>query len=380
MSWDERLHLQHTRTVGTSWHYGQVSTEVETTRNTGRSAEGLVDAAILRSLHLTLEGIGGWSRFPAGSRDHYRAMPGMSFSWPLRTGMVRARAAVGYEWIRQAATDGTVSAINEVHVLDPGGRFQLEQPYADVASLILTNPDETLLFQDGVDYRVLGAGAFTEVLILPQSRIAAGDTVLADYRYRLLPTGRSDGLLVSYGATVGWQGARLYASRDFRQPQDSARYPLVLSHDYLTAGLGFSRELGGVVANLQGEFQRRRYNGTVVRIYQANANLSAGFSRTLTAALSGTASRQRGDVSLDNARGDVDLTWSPGGTLRLHARWSTWWWQQDGLRREFFVGGGADAEIRVAQLTGRLAFSRGWWETGVDNVQNLLAVSLVRRF
>ena len=379
--WDERVRLQHTREVRTDWEYSQFSNDVVTGRNSGRHVSGTAVVLLRRDLHGTLDGRGLWSRFPTGSRSEFRAFPRLA--WSRRTvggAVVGLQGGVGYEWLRQETADGGILVVDERHVVDISGRARLEQAFVDSATVVVTDVAQTTIYQADADYRLIVTGQLTEILVLPLGRIAVGDTLLVDYQYRVGPSGRSTGVLTTFGASVAWRAVQVYVSRDRRTPRDIEGQPLFLRYDYLTAGITTSARAGWVTATGRAEYQRRRDDGIDVEAQLVSGSLSGALARSVNGALGMALSRQRGGARLDDFRSDVSLGWTPSGYLRVGVHGTLWKWRQTRGRHEDFVGGGADVEWRVGRMTARLAYRRGRWENGSDNVQDFLSLGLVRTF
>lgn len=379
--WEERLMLQHTRAVSTQWQYSQFTHDAPVGRISGRALELAAAAALRPDLQAGLDGRATWSRFPEGRRSEVRAIPRLAWSRNLsQGGLVRAHLGLGYEWLSQDNADGGITVLDERHVVDFSGRFRLDQAFVDSLTIVITDVTQTIVYQAGLDYRVVPTGQLTEILTLPTGSIIVGDTLLVDYRYQLGPSGRSAGSVSSYGASVTWRPVEAYAYRDQRSPRQLEGALLALAYDFVTAGVAVRGSLGGVSATGRAEYQRREYDGTDVDIHVLSGTVSGALASALTGSLSGAVSRQRGDLTLDNTRGDLTLGWTPSGYFRLGVRGTVWSWRQGPVRRESFVGGGIDAEWRVGKMQTRASYSRGWWDNGSHNMQHLLSLGVIRNF
>lgn len=379
--WDERIRLQHTRNVLTDWQYGQFSNDVVGSRNSGRNVSSTMTAVLRPDLRAGLAGRGIWSTFPTGTRSEFRAFPRIALSRRTAGGVVVGlQVGVGYEWLRQETANGGILVVDERHVVDLTGRFRLEQAFVDTATVIVTDVAQTMVYQADADYRVVVTGQVTEILVLPPGRIVVGDTVLVDYQYRVGGSGRATGLLSSLGASVSWRPIQLYAFRDRRSPRTVEGQAFFLRYDYLTAGVSAGGRVGWLSASGRAEYQQRQDDVSDVEVQVLSGTLSAPLARSLTGSLVAALSHQQGDMRLDNFRSDVSLGWTPSGYLRVGVRGTVWSWRQTGVRREDFLGGGADVEWRMGQMLARVAYSRGRWENGSDNVQDFLYFGLVRAF
>ncbi|MDH3289613.1 MAG: hypothetical protein OEO20_04960 [Gemmatimonadota bacterium] len=382
LAWAEQLHLQHSWSFATDLRYGQSWDENSATQQRGRNAQAVFTYTPSQWLRATADGSARWNRYTNGTRDEYRVMPMVALTARLpATAVLRLHGSVGYESVRQTATDGSVPVINELHVIDASGRFTLAERFADPSTVTVTDAAETIVYQPDLDYRLVEGGPLLEVLVLPQGRIAAGDTVLVDYLFRISPDARSEGAVVSYGAGVEVRGFRVYFRHDIRDLDEKGPFFLGLAQNFITAGVGYTASLGVVQADVRGEYQRQRYDGLEASTYLVNASLAADVHRAFRATVSASGYQKRGALlPYDNVQGHVSLVWTPIGALRLGARAALWWWEEGDVRSESFNGIGLDADVRLRLLTLRVAYDRGWWDDGRDRTTDRLVVRFTRDF
>jgi hypothetical protein len=288
---------------------------------------------------------------------------------------------VGYEWLRQESTNGAVPVRNERHVVGSSQSFDLEESFADPATVILTGQTGAIVYQPGFDYRLMPSGDRISVIVLPQGRIAIGDTLLVDYEFRPRPTAGSQGIIARYGADVAIRWFRAYFRRDLRDLDDESSRQLLLGRDFVTVGVGLRHRMGRVVADLAGEYRIQEYNGTRISVYTANGVLSAVTGPGLSTSVSGMVSRERGTIEpLDYARSDLLISWVPNAALRLGANGGIWWWRRGALEDELFAGGGLSADLNVGLLTLGVRYQRRWWQADPTRKTDRLLVRLSRDF
>lgn len=71
--------------------------------------------------------------------------------------------------------------VNEEHELDDNMPLFLNNPFVDLASIIITNEEGTIIYQENFDYIVVERGEFTEIQRLPGGQIANGQQIYIDY-------------------------------------------------------------------------------------------------------------------------------------------------------------------------------------------------------
>jgi len=79
-------------------------------------------------------------------------------------------------------------AINEVQVMSLGQPALLANFDVVASTIVVTNADESVIYQEGLDYQVvsIGDGVQTQLVLTVPSQIADGEAVLVDYEYRLM--------------------------------------------------------------------------------------------------------------------------------------------------------------------------------------------------
>jgi len=385
IAWTEHARLQHVPGFATDLTYEQSRVEIPGLEQRLRSAAAGFIIEPGPFLRIAPAGEARWQRFTTGRRDEYRAIPQVSISIPIaRRVWLGARAMVGYEWQRLEPTaDGTIRVVNELHVTDASGRFALFEPFADTASIVLTNADETLLYDRDLDYRVVPTGDLVEVVVLPQGRIAAGDSVLVDYAYRVTPDTRAQGLIASYGADLTIAGFTAYARREQRELDGAESVPALLpSYDNVTVGANLRQGFGPVILDGGGEYQRRELDGVPFEFWLGRAGITLVLPAGVRVHGAGRRSVNTGGPATryELSMGEAGLEWMPVAALRVRGRATTWWWNETSGRQERFVGGGADVELRVGLTQLGALVDHGVWSEGFARTTTRVAVHLSRRF
>lgn len=95
------------------------------------------------------------------------------------------RLTLSYEFRRydndRAGDQSELRIVNEEHNLTDGTTELLENPRIDIASIVVSNANKTIIYQENLDYLLIRRGEFIEIQRLPGGQIANGDPVSVDY-------------------------------------------------------------------------------------------------------------------------------------------------------------------------------------------------------
>lgn len=384
VSWTERVHLQHTWTVSSDYEFGMFSVRVPGDTLTGSNGRIGFTYQIDPQLQVTGEGYAEWSEFTVGRQSVYRVKPRVSYRIPLPLGgQLSLGGGVGYEWRRQVPNDAAlVPAVNERHVVDASGSFLLENPFVDLASIVVTSADETVVFLDGVDYRALESASLVEIVVLPGGRILPGDTLLVDYRFRILPRARTQGVVADYSATVRVAGVTVYHRRALQDETATEGPALTLTtFDVMTTGLRvrWLVPVGGV--EFHGEHRRLKTDAFTVNRFSAGSAVRVALGSRLRASAGVSAIFHRGgNLPTDLVVANASFEWGPARQVSLRSTASLWAWEDDAGRRDRFIGGGLGADWVVGQMTLQLSYDRTWRDDGLNVTEDRVAFGALRRF
>lgn len=385
VSWTEQAHLQHTWKVASDYRFGLFSRGSPGNVTSGRFGRIAASWRAQDRLNVSAEGYGESSEFPFGHRSLYRASPRVTYAVGLPLGgELSVGGSLGYEWRRQDPTDDAwAQAVNEVHVVDASGSFLLDNPFADPTSVVVTSADETVVYLDGLDYQQVEAGSLLEILILPSGRIQVGDTLLVDYRYRLVPLARTDGIVADYSIALRIAWVTVYHRRALRDSPDGEGPTLtLLNFDDMTTGFRLGRTTGLGFLELQGEHRRLQTDAFTVNRYSVRGALRFELRSNLRTAVGASGVVSRGgaaETELISANSSLD--WMPTRTLQLHASLTAWRWDEDdGQRQERLLGGRLGADWRIGRLALQLRYDRGRRENGVEYSEDRVTFRAVRTF
>ncbi len=239
------------------------------------------------------------------------------------------------------------------------------------------------MFDADFDYLLLEEDPFVNLVVLPGGRLQAGDTVLVDYRFQLMPGASANAFLSRYELEVRRGGLRLFhrrARQDEVNGVGPSTLPLLRNIDDIASGIGVSgRVLRG---SFSGQAQHRRRQGDTFDFttYSLSARLRYALVRNLHASAGAGGSLRRGGRSdLDIIQGEGSLDWAPHRSLRLRGELAVWT-LSDGGRDEAFVGGGISAEWRLGLFTMSARYDRLNWENAFERTEDRVVARIVRRF
>ncbi len=385
VSWTEQAHLQHTWTVASDYRFGLFSRGSPGNVTSGRFGRAALSWRALERLNVSAEGYGESSRFPFGNRSLYRASPRVAYAISLPLGgRLSAGGSLGYEWRRQDPTDDAwAQAVSEPHVVDVSGSFLLDNPFADPASVVVTSADATVVFLDGLDYQQVEAGSLIEILVLPSGRIQVGDTLLVNYRYRIVPLARTDGVVADYSVSLRVAWVTVFHRRALRDSPDGEGPTLTLvNFDDMTTGFRLGRTAGPGFFELQGEHRRLHTDAFTINRYSVRGAVRIALRPNLRTAVGASAMVSRGGAAKTELRSlNSSVDWTPTRTLQLHASVTAWRWDEDdGQRQERLLGGSLGADWRVGRLMTQLRYDRGRRQNGLDYTEDRLTFRAVRAF
>ena len=383
VSFSEAAHLQQAENFFSEYSYSYARQETPNDLVSDRLGKVLANYQITPNLRFSAEGYGESRSARAGTQSYYRVRPELGFAagLPLR-GLVNATLSAGYEWHDQTSTDeGLVDVVDEPHPIGDTGRFQLDRAFAEPSTLVVTSRDGAVVFDEGVDYRVIETGPFLEIVVLPGGRIQTGETVRVDYRFRIFPGATANAFIWRYELGLRLGGVRLYHSRLAQEDLDDVVpgvLPVLRNYDDVTTGATLNLKFGFGSLNGQVEQRKRRTDFFDFRTNLLQGGLGLRPTQRLSVILRGSVTAQRGNTTeVDIVEAESTLEWQATRALRLSAGVSRWSWTQDG-REDDFIGGGAGLQLDFRQVRLVARYDRLSYENGFDRVEDRLYVRLTR--
>jgi hypothetical protein len=384
--WRESAHLQHTWSISSSYQYGITNLNTVSGTSHSRFGQGSLTYNILSNLRTGIRIFAQSDRHTASRQSTFRIGPSVTYSVTLPLGAsLHTDLWVNYEKFgQQAVDDGLVAVVNEEHVVGPSGSFVLDRAYADPASVVVKSADETLIYLDGADYRLLATGPLVELFLLPTGRVGTGDTVLVDYSYQLTPTNHSNGLSGAYSVSVHLSGLSVYHSQTMRRAGEELGGTLaLLGRNDLTTGVRFRGAVPGGTLEMLGEHRRLRSERLDVTGYRFRTSYMWLLGPKLRSAFTANANLSRGDRDVDIISADWGVDWTATRGLRVRGRLATWgsaWSDGTDKVAERVVGGSLNAEWYVGLFRMQLSYNRDWWIAGFEHAEHRISFRTARRF
>ena len=208
---DETLQLQHGPRLSTGYEYGL-------NYNSAGAADSLDHRGRLSLEHrlydnltstLDLQGDTLTSRSPGNTLNSSTYGAGFSeqYTRHLSTwGNLTLGYNGRYDRQNRQASGASLPVVNESHVLTDGVTTFLSQPFVAVSTIVVTDPTETIRYQEGLDYQLASHGPLTEIRRIASltSRIPNGGAVLIDYTAALQPSANYDTLANSLNIRLGF--------------------------------------------------------------------------------------------------------------------------------------------------------------------------------
>jgi hypothetical protein len=344
LSWWERVHLQHTRTVHSEYEFRMGSTRSGLGSSNFRWLATAVSFPVTSGLRARIEGSSHVTRFDIGHESILRAGPRLEFVTGLPW---RSRLSVGTSLMYERATqqpmgNGWVAVAGERHILDVQGGFFLDRAAVDLTSVRVLSPDRTLVYQSALDYQLAESGPFVEVVVLPTGRIQVGDTLLVDYRHQLVPQAGKEQLVatldvhISTGPFLAYSRSRLTGRLGVDEPSPlpvptGNAVASLRDLDEIAFGLRFRSRLPLGRADAGIERSVRRAETFRIETLELRANWSFNLGSDVLGSVQGAAARTEGtDGPSRTLSGNASIVWWAHRSLSLRATLGSWWPQSGG--------------------------------------------------
>jgi hypothetical protein len=393
LSWFERVHLQHTRTIHSEYEFRMGSTRAGLASSSFRSLGAAVSFPATSALRARIEGSSLLTRFDIGHESILRVGPRLEFAARLP---FRSRLSVGtslmYERAaQQPAGDQWVPVAGEQHIVDVQRSFFLDRAAVDLPSVRVLRNDRTLVYQSAFDYELVESGPFVEVVILPTGQIQVGDTLLVDYRHQLVPQASREQLVatlnvhISTGPFLAYSYSRLTGSLAADEPP-----PLPVATGNAITSL---RDLDEIVFGLRvrgkmpighadAGFERsvRRADTYRIETFELRATWSFTFGSGILGTVQGAMARTEGtDGPSRTLSGNASIVWWAHRSLSLRATLGSWQRRVDDSDASF-IGGGLAAEWRRGKFLAVLRYDHSQWDEISPRLDDRVSVILVREF
>jgi hypothetical protein len=387
IGWAERLHLQHTRSVSSSFHYGRSLSSIGDDETRAASAGWNFNVRAFKLVGIANELLWQSKDYRGGHASLFRIAPSARLAALFARGIrLDASGSAGYERIGSRIGDGGwIAVVDEAYVVDASRRISLENPSIDATSLTVQNSDATLVYQLGLDYETAAVGPLLDIIVLPTGRIAAGDTLLVSYRFRSGGAPGGNSLLVRYSAVLTLGPVRVYHRRWLRDTRGDGQalttgFPYG-QRDDLTVGATVATRtpLGALDAGV--DLHRFEVESFLTSSYSARAGLRFGLWGGAWGAVRASVATGRSTAGPQGTvASSARIHWKPSRSLVFDGNLGVWQWSRPDRTSSYVVGGGLDAEYRVGLTRVELRYSRSVWQDQRRSARDQLTASVVRIF
>ena len=209
-----RLGLRHTERFDTYYELRLDKHDEKNFFSDSRTVSAGLSHQLYENLTTNLSAYRARNEVTAGDLDSYGT--NLNFLYRRRIPWGHLSANLGYsERIEDDRRSGAVTEVrNEALTLSGTTPVLLANTNLDVASIVVTNAAETIIYVENVDYVVSVVGSSVAVARTLFGVIADGQQVLADYRYQSLPPAKTAVTTNSFGFDLSlWSALRLYYQR-----------------------------------------------------------------------------------------------------------------------------------------------------------------------
>lgn len=384
-SWSERLLLRHTENTTSNYGYSQSSSETARGRLFVRDYSGGLTSLLQPWMRTGFRASRHRSEIDGSSETILRASPNVQLtaSLPL-SARLSAGGAIGYER-RDRENFGVrfVDQLNESHEVPATLRFLLDRTRVDVASIVVTSGDETLIYTLDFDYAVVELDGIVEVLVMPAGRIQEGETVLVSYRNATegLPSGDVITGSYSLGLSVRW--ISLTHSRSIRDSRGEDGFATLEfgTFDETRTALTVNTETPLGLWRADASRRNRKTSAFDFTVDGLKTSLTSHIGRRVTLFGAFAANRSRSRASrLDTRSANGGLRISLSRSLTLDGRMQWIEWERDGIVENRTAGGTVNMNLRIYGIAARAWFSHFVRTVPSTQETRRLHLELARRF
>ena len=377
----ERLHLQHTTTVATEYSLDRQRTTIAS-----NEFKALAGSAGIRFQPRPWVGGGlrtssSSSTFTTGSIGSVAVVPSVRLEGKLPGGArLAGSVSAGYERIsQQLPSDSWIQVADEPHTVDQSRVFVLAHERGDVTTIRLYNPEHTIAYLSGIDYRVTVLGDLVRIDVPIASRLAVGDAVVVSYRYAAPTAGEHE--LRSGDATASFTigGFSLTSSASLRRGRSLSGNStdqignlddrLGSGDDYVLAA-AFHRATGIGRVDLDVQRRSREHSRSDFVLTELRAGYAPPSSLSLQSSFGASIARTATvDQAVRVVTVNATVNWNPTATTHISASLeSMLWYPQQARAEETYIGnlelgwavGGIEAEVRYVyqRRVGTMSFDQ----------------------
>lgn len=239
---EQQLDIQHRENLSSDYEYGLEERDNQDSDVSWYTAEAGVNHRLFESL--TSRGLVEAESYESTgidfSSDFTRIGPGFEETYTKKLpAESRVTIDLSGKFYQEDLTSAgnTISIVNEKHRIVDGRPAILDFPNVTPGSVRVKSADSSQVFIEGLDYRVIQAGNFTEVQRIFAGEIPNGSTVLVDYSAEGDQSARTRSRDIDSGFELEWLDGLLTFYADYRNraydSTEAARF-----ENYQSRGMG----------------------------------------------------------------------------------------------------------------------------------------------
>ena len=198
----ERLLWQHGRTLESDYEARYQRSVWEESENRSTSAQARITHLLYENLVTRLSGSYAREDFDENSETTYGGLLDLGYNRRIPGGHLYINLSNEYEVIDRNVVERFSQITDEPHVLSTGTVTLLNRENIDVGTIVVTDPTGTIIYIQGIDYRITVIERSTRISRLPLGAIADGGSVLVSYGYVSNPAYDSSLYTQAYDARV----------------------------------------------------------------------------------------------------------------------------------------------------------------------------------
>ena len=105
----------------------------------------------------------------------------LNYQKKIPTGILAINYYRSFELMNRNNEQGIIQVVNELHTISDGSILLLRYPFIDKASIIVRSMNQTLIYQENLDYYLVDQGDFIEIQRIPGGLIENNSVIYIDY-------------------------------------------------------------------------------------------------------------------------------------------------------------------------------------------------------
>lgn len=179
----ERLSWKHGETLESDYKARYQSSVWDESENRSMSAQARITHLLYENLVTRLSGEYAKGDYDENSEASYGGLLDLDYNRKIPGGHLYINLSNEYEVIERDVVERFSQITNETHVLTTGTITLLNRENIDVDTIAVTDPTGSIVYIDGIDYRITEIDRSVRISRLTLGAIPDGGNVLVSYRY-----------------------------------------------------------------------------------------------------------------------------------------------------------------------------------------------------